>query len=60
MAVAHSILTIVYHLIDNPEATFQEMGGDYFVKRNKGDHRRRAVKTLTTLGYAVHLTPVAG
>jgi transposase len=60
VAVAHSILTIVYHLIKNPEATFQELGGDYFVKRNTGDHKRRAIKTLTTLGYAVELTPVAG
>lgn len=59
VAVAHSILTIVYHLIKNPDATFKELGGDYFVKRNKGDQKRRALKTLTTLGYAVELTPVA-
>ena len=59
VAVAHSILTIVYHLIKNPEATFEELGGDYFVKRNIGDQRRRAVKTLTTLGFTVELTPVA-
>ena len=59
VAVAHSILTIVYHLIKNPEATFRELGGDYFIKRNQGDHKRRAIKTLTTLGYAVELTPVA-
>jgi transposase len=60
VAVAHSILTIVYHLIQDPKATFQELGGDYFVKRNKGDQRRRAVSTLTTLGFEVQLTPVAG
>lgn len=59
VAVAHSILTIVYHLIKNPDATFMELGGDYFVKRNKGDQKRRALKTLTTLGYAVELTSVA-
>ncbi len=60
VAVAHSILTIVYHLIKNPDATFKELGGDYFVKRSKGDQKRRALKTLTTLGYAVELMPVAG
>jgi transposase len=60
VAVAHSILTIVYHLMKDPTATFQELGGDYFVKRSKGDQKRRALKTLTTLGYAVELTPVAG
>lgn len=59
VAVAHSILTIVYHLIKNPDATFKELGGDYFIKRSKGDQKRRALQTLTTLGYAVDLTPVA-
>lgn len=59
IAVAHSILTIVYHLIQDPNATFQELGGDYFIKRNKGDQQRRALKTLTALGFAVELTPVA-
>jgi transposase len=59
IAVAHSILTIVYHLIKDPNATFQELGGDYFIKRNKGDQQRRAIKTLTTLGFVVELTPVA-
>ncbi len=60
VAVAHSILHIVYHLMKDPAATFEELGGDYFVKRNKGDQKRRAIKTLTTLGYAVELQPVAG
>lgn len=60
VAVAHSILTIVYHLLQDPSTTFTELGGDYFVKRNKGDQQRRAIKTLTTLGYVVQLTPVAG
>lgn len=60
VAVGHSILTIVYHLIKDPEATFQELGGDYFIKRSKGDQKRRAVKILTTLGYDVELKPVAG
>ena len=59
VAVAHSILHIVYHLMKDPNATFEELGCDYFVKRNKGDQKRRALKTLTTLGYAVELKPVA-
>lgn len=59
LAVGHSILTIVYHLMQDPQATFKELGGDYFIKRNKGDQKRRAVKTLTTLGYAVELKPLA-
>lgn len=60
VAVPHSILHIVYHLMKDPTASFQELGGDYFLKRNKGDQKRRALKTLTTLGYTVALTPIAG
>jgi transposase len=59
IAVGHSILTIVYHLIKDPEATFKELGGDYFIKRSKGDQQRRAIKILTTLGYEVDLKPIA-
>lgn len=60
VAVAHSILIIAYHLIADPQATFRDLGGDYFIKRNQGDQKRRAVKTLNTIGYEVHLTPLAG
>ena len=60
VAVGNSILTITYHLIKDPNATFKDLGGDYFVKRNKGDQKRRAIRTLTTLGYDVELTPVVG
>ena len=34
VAVAHSIITIVDHLLANPEAVFTELGGDYFLKRD--------------------------
>ena len=36
IAVAHSILVIVYRLLADPEATFRELGGDYFLKKNRG------------------------
>lgn len=59
MAVAHSILTIVYHLIDNPDASFQELGGDFFLNRRKEHAQASAVKTLETLGFQVNLVPAA-
>jgi transposase len=59
IAVAHSILVIVYHLLANPEAEHRELGGDYFLQKNKGQQERRAVNILQTLGYQVQLTPVA-
>lgn len=59
VAVAHSILIVVYHLLAKPEAVFQELGGDYFLKRNAEQEERRAVRKLTALGFTVTLTPVA-
>jgi len=57
VAVAHSILIVVYHLLAKPEAVFTELGGDYFLKRNAEQEERRAVRKLTALGFTVTLTP---
>lgn len=57
LAVAHSILTIVYHLLHNPDKPFNELGGDFFLQRNKEQAKRRALKTLKSLGYEVELSP---
>jgi transposase len=59
VAVAHSILVIVYHLLADPDATFQELGGDYFHKRNQEQEERRHVRSLESLGYTVTLSPAA-
>ena len=58
VAVAHSILIVVYHLLANPEAVYTELGADYFTKRNAEQEQRRAIRKLETLGYTVNLTPV--
>ena len=59
MAVAHSILIIIYHLLDDPTRTFEDLGGDFLLKRNQEHEQHRAVKTLRTLGFDVVLNPVA-
>jgi len=59
VAVAHSILVVVYHLLANPEASYTELGADYFVQRNKEQEQRRAVRKLEKLGFAVVLTPAS-
>ncbi len=58
VAVAHSILIVVYHLLANPEAVYTDLGADYFTKRNADKEQRRAVRKLETLGYTVTLSPV--
>ncbi len=57
VAVAHSILQIIYHLLKDPTAVFTDLGGDYFLTKNKEYEQRRALKTLESLGFAVQLTP---
>jgi len=57
VAVAHSILIVVYHLLAEPEAVYQELGGDYFLKRNPEQEQRRAIRKLETLGFTVTLAP---
>src|SRR5215475_1013051 len=57
-AVAASILTAVYHMLKNG-TLYEDLGGDYFVRRSKTTHAQRLVKRLEQLGYAVDLKPLA-
>lgn len=57
VAVSHSILTIIYHLLKKPDSSFHDLGGDYFLTKNKEQEKRRALKILDTLGFQVSLTP---
>ena len=54
VAVAHSILVIIWHLLTN-ECDYKDLGGDYFVKRDAVRERDRAVNQLLSLGYKVTL-----
>jgi len=54
LAVGHSILTIAYHMMDRG-MRFQELGADYFDRRNPERVRDRLVQRLEKLGYKVSL-----
>jgi transposase len=56
VAVASTILTIGYHMLQRG-TTYQELGGDYFDKRNILRTTRRLVKRLEALGHTVILEP---
>jgi transposase len=58
MAVGHSILVIAWHLLAN-DCDYQDLGGDYFVRRDANRARQRAVAQLQALGYQVTLQPLA-
>lgn len=59
IAVGHSILTIVYHVLKDPEQTYKELGSDYFDKRKQEMLVKQSVKKLESLGYAVTLSTVS-
>jgi transposase len=54
----YSILVIAWHLLaDNSD--YQDLGGDYFIRRDTDRQRQRAVAQLQALGYRVALEPLA-
>jgi transposase len=52
VAVGHSILVIAYHVLTN-RASYQELGGDYFERRNVEKQRNRLIHQLELLGLKV-------
>ena len=58
VAVGHTILVITYHLLQR-SCGYEELGGDYFDKRDRQGVERRLVRRLEGLGYKVSLDPVA-
>ena len=60
VAVARSILTIVWHLLSDPDTTFVDLGPTHYDTRG-GTQRaiRNHIRGLQTLGYNVTLSPAA-
>jgi transposase len=56
VAVAHSILVIIYHLLTRQEP-YRELGGNYFDERKRDSVTNRLVRRLEKLGYEVALGP---
>jgi transposase len=60
VALERKILTIIFHLLSDPAATFEDLGGDYYEKRINNTRRaRNLVRQLQALGHQVTLTPTA-
>jgi len=60
VAVSRSILVIVWQLLADPAARFNDLGGDYYDTRvNTAQRTRNHVRQLQALGYTVTLTPAA-
>jgi transposase len=60
VAVGRSILTIIWHLLSDPEAPFHDLGPTFHDTRNGTDRaKRNHIRHLEALGYQVTLTPAA-
>jgi transposase len=52
VAVAHSLLAIVYHLLRDG-TTYEDLGANYFDERDRAGTVRRSIRRLERLGYRV-------
>ncbi|MEU8265029.1 IS110 family transposase [Micromonospora sp. NPDC048999] len=60
VAVGRSILTIVWHLLNDPTTRFTDLGSDFYDTRVNPERRKRNhVRQLEALGYTVTLLPAA-
>jgi transposase len=58
MAVGHSILTIVWHLLEH-DCEYVDLGSRYLEERDRQQIQRRLVRRLEDFGYKVNLEPTA-
>jgi transposase len=60
VAVGRSVLVVVWHLLSDPDAHFQDLGSGFY-QRRRGTERQKAshLQQLPALGYRVTLDPVA-
>jgi transposase len=60
VAVARSILVIIWNLLNDPTARFHDLGADYHTSRTNTERKiRNHVAQLTALGYRVSLEAAA-
>ncbi|MFF5208472.1 IS110 family transposase [Streptosporangium sp. NPDC000396] len=60
VAIGRSILTIVWHLLSDPDARFHDLGAGFYDTRIRPDRKKRNhIRQLEALGYRVILEPAA-
>ena len=58
VAVAHSLLGVIWHLLSNDTA-YCDLGADYFERQYAERQRKSALRKLERLGYKGILEPAA-
>ena len=60
VAVGRSTLVIIWHLLNDPDTRFHDLGADHYASHTNPDAKKRNhVRQLETLGYTVTLEPAA-
>jgi transposase len=60
VAVARSILTIIWHLLADPASRYHDLGPDYYTTKINKDRKAAAyIRQLQALGFTVTLNPAA-
>lgn len=60
VAVARTILVIIWHLLSSPAARYHDLGAGYYDERTSKQKKvRNHIRQLEALGYAVTLAPAA-
>jgi len=58
VAIGRSILVAIWHLLNNPDTRFHDLGPNHYTQRTNPDTRKRGhIRQLEALGYNVTLTP---
>jgi transposase len=57
IAVAHSLLTVIYHVLSRG-VFYEELGADYFDRLRPERHARYHVRRLAELGFTVTIEPI--
>ena len=60
VAVGRSILVIIWHLLKDPDARYQDLGSDHYTRHVDPSAKKRShIRQLEALGYTVTLTAAA-
>jgi transposase len=60
VAVARTILVIIWHLLSDPAARYRDLGASYYASRTDKDRKaRNHIRQLEALGFTVTLAPAA-
>jgi transposase len=57
IAVAHSLLTVIYHVLSRG-VFYEDLGADYFDRLRPEQHARYHVRRLAELGFTVTIEPI--